>query len=139
MNNITNRAAAIPVPLLIVGATRPTPAPNPCTIMVVNAGLPPAATASCHSAVEEQPIVPTLPLDHGCLEIHDSSSSPSERWAENVVVALREEVTAFVHLNKRVATLDGSQLICQFARSAIAHVPEVDVVGCAHKDGWLFL
>src|SRR2546425_2962060 len=46
------------------GRTRPTPAPNPMGIIAAYAGLPIAATPNCHSAVEEQPIVPTLPLDH---------------------------------------------------------------------------
>jgi len=34
-----------------------------------------------YSAVEEQPVVPTLVFDHGCEEIQLSASSPSVRGA----------------------------------------------------------
>jgi hypothetical protein len=53
------------------------PAPYPCAIMAAKAGLPSAATAGCHSAVEEQPVVPTLPFDHGRDAIQVRASSPS--------------------------------------------------------------
>ena len=52
------------------GATRPTPAPNPCGMIAASPGGESAATPICHSAVEEQPMRPTLPLDHGWLAIH---------------------------------------------------------------------
>ena len=55
----------------------PTPAPKPIGMMAPRAGLPWAATAICHSAVDEQPIRPTFPFDQGCLEIQEISSSPS--------------------------------------------------------------
>src|SRR5215831_13767235 len=47
------------------GATRPTPAPNPCGFIAAKAGWPIAATPICHSAVDEHPTVPTLPLHQG--------------------------------------------------------------------------
>src|SRR5215470_17900558 len=59
------------------GATRPTPAPNPCGIIAANPGFPNAATPNCHSAVEEHPMVPTLPLDQGWEAIHEIASTPS--------------------------------------------------------------
>ncbi len=37
-----------------------------CTFIAAKPGFPSAATAGCHSAVDEHPVVPTLPLDHGC-------------------------------------------------------------------------
>src|ERR1043166_1361823 len=45
--------------------------------MAAYAGLPCAATPNCHSAVDEHPIVPTFPLDHGCDDIHEMASVPS--------------------------------------------------------------
>src|ERR1017187_7234138 len=45
--------------------------------MAANAGFPCAATPSCHSAVEEHPMVPTFPFDHGCDDIHEMASVPS--------------------------------------------------------------
>src|SRR5438132_5990378 len=45
--------------------------------MAAYAGLPCAATPNCHSAVDEHPIVPTFPLDHGCEDIHEMASVPS--------------------------------------------------------------
>jgi hypothetical protein len=36
-----------------------------------------AATPICHSAVDEQPMRPTLPFDHGCVLIQLISSTPS--------------------------------------------------------------
>jgi len=36
-----------------------------------------AASASCHSAEDEQPSVPTLPLDQGWAAIQSSVSQPS--------------------------------------------------------------
>src|SRR5665647_3221828 len=45
--------------------------------MAANAGFPCAATPSCHSAVDEQPMVPTFPFDHGCDDIHEMASVPS--------------------------------------------------------------
>src|SRR5664279_1229523 len=45
--------------------------------MAANAGFPCAATPSCHSAVDEQPMVPTFPFDHGCDDVHVMASVPS--------------------------------------------------------------
>src|SRR5260370_19698953 len=59
------------------GATRPTPAPKPGEAIPAHAGFPCAATPNCHSAVDEQPMVPTLPLDHGCDDIHEIAAEPS--------------------------------------------------------------
>src|ERR1019366_2632652 len=55
-------APAIPVALLVVRRHAPHPR---------------AATPSCHSAVEEHPIVPTFPLDHESDDIHEIASVPS--------------------------------------------------------------
>src|SRR5207248_8211354 len=77
MNNICTAPPRYQLPCSKYGATRPTPAPKPCGIIAASAGLPCAATPSCHSAVDEQPISPTLPFDHGCFAIHEISSSPS--------------------------------------------------------------
>src|SRR2546426_11513358 len=64
MNSIWTAPPRYQFPCSQYGPTRPTPAPNPMGIIAAYAGLPIAATPNCHSAVEEQPIVPTLPLDH---------------------------------------------------------------------------
>src|SRR6185369_6712251 len=77
MNNICTAPPRYQLPCSKYGATRPTPAPNPCGIIAANAGFPWAATPSCHSAVEEHPMVPTLPLDQGCDDIHVMASVPS--------------------------------------------------------------
>ena len=79
--------------------------------MVAKAGFPSAATPICHSAVDEHPMVPTLPFDHGCDAIHEIASQPSVSGGpEDVVVALGEEVAALVHLDVGVAALDGVEL-----------------------------
>lgn len=46
-------------------------------MMVVRALFPSDVAAICHSAVEEQPIKPILPLVHGCAAIHVNWSSAS--------------------------------------------------------------
>ena len=43
--------------------------------MAANAGFPSAATPSCHSAVDEHPMVPTLPFDQGCDDIQERYSA----------------------------------------------------------------
>src|ERR1035438_10571852 len=45
--------------------------------MAASAGFPCAATPSCHSAVDEHPMVPTFPLDHESDDIHEIASVPS--------------------------------------------------------------
>src|SRR5262245_31710938 len=60
---------------------RPTPQPNPCALNEANPGTFRATAAICHSAVDEQPVVPTFPFDHGRLVIHATSSSVSESGA----------------------------------------------------------
>ena len=77
MKSICTAPPRYQLPCSKYGATRPTPAPKPCGIMAANAGLPCAATPICHSAVDEQPIVPTLPFDHGCDDIQVIASVPS--------------------------------------------------------------
>ena len=65
-----HRAAAIPVALLVVRAARGRRRRrSPARSWRRYAGWPRAATAICHSAVDEQPVVPTLPFDQGCVEI----------------------------------------------------------------------
>src|ERR1017187_9536070 len=81
MNSICTAPPRYHLPCSKYGATRPTPAPNPCGIMAASAGFPCAATPSCHSAVDEHPMVPTLLLDHGCDAIHEIASVPSVRGA----------------------------------------------------------
>src|ERR1035441_10350683 len=49
--------------------------------MAANAGFPCAATPSCRSGVEDPPMVPTFPLDHGCDDIHEIASVPSVNGA----------------------------------------------------------
>ena len=84
--------------------------------------------------------MPTLPLDHGCFEIQcELVDAVRERWAKNVVVAFREEATAFVHLNKSVAAFDCFEFVREIARRAVANVPVIEVVRRAHKDRWIFL
>ena len=56
---------------------RPTPQPKPCALNAAKPGTLRATAASCHSAVDEQPVVPTLPFDHGRDVIHLTSSSVS--------------------------------------------------------------
>src|SRR5215471_2768192 len=79
MKSICTAPPRYQLPCSQYGATRPTPAPKPCGMIAASAGLPCAATANCHSAVEEQPIKPTLPVDQGCFAIHEIASSPSLR------------------------------------------------------------
>src|SRR5262249_15278867 len=76
MNSICTAPPRYQLPCSKYGATRPTPAPKPCGIIAANAGFPCAATPICHSAVDEHPIVPTFPFDHGCFDIHVMASSP---------------------------------------------------------------
>jgi len=49
---------------------RPTPQPNPCALNAAKPDALRATAAICHSAVDEQPVVPTFPLDHGWCVIH---------------------------------------------------------------------
>src|SRR6185437_5400702 len=65
--------------------------------------------------------------------------SVRERWTENVVVALREEAAALVHLDEHVTTLHGFELARKIARRAVADVPVVEVVRRAHEDRRVFL
>src|SRR5215475_13859790 len=69
------------LPCSLYGPTLPTPAPKLSGMIVVSALLPSEAAASCHSAVEEQPISPTFPFDHGCDDIQLNWSSASESGA----------------------------------------------------------
>ena len=115
-----HRAAAIPVALLII---RTDAAHARAEALRDHRGVMPdcpcAATPSCHSAVDEQPMVPTLPLDQGCDDIQLIASSPSVSGApENIVVAFGEEMAALVHLHVGVAALDGVEFgaSCRAAR-----------------------
>src|ERR1044071_6781561 len=62
-----------------------------------------------------------------------------EWWAENVVVAFREEAAALVHLDKRVAALHRFELVREIARGAVADVPVIEVVRRAHEDRRILL
>ena len=62
-----------------------------------------------------------------------------KRSAEDIVIAFRKEVAAFVHLDKRVAALHGSQFRGEIARCAQFHVPVIEIVGSAHEDNGYFL
>src|SRR5688500_20108285 len=53
----------------------------------------------------------------------------SQRWSKDVVVSLREEASAFVHLHVGVAAFDGFEFAREIPRHAVADVPEVEVVG----------
>ena len=66
MNSICTAPPRYQLPCSTYGPTRPTPAPKPCTFIAAKPGWPKAATPICHSAVDEQPVVPTLPFDHAC-------------------------------------------------------------------------
>ena len=81
MNSICTAPPRYQLPISQYGPTLPTPAPKPCTFIAANPGLPSEATAGCHSAVDEQPVVPTLPFDHRWDVRYVSSSSPSEMGA----------------------------------------------------------
>ena len=74
MKSICTAPPRYQLPCSQYGFTRPTPAPKPCTFMAANAGLPCAATPIWYSAVDEQPVVPTLPFDHCCPAIHPMAS-----------------------------------------------------------------
>ncbi len=65
MKSICTAPPRYQLPCSKYGPTRPTPAPNPCTLNAAYPGLFFATTAPCHSAVDEQPVVPTLPFDQG--------------------------------------------------------------------------
>ena len=58
---------------------RPMPAPTPIGTAATCAGCLRLASPMIHSAVDEHPIVPTLPLDQGCSAIQVSVSCPSVR------------------------------------------------------------
>src|SRR6185312_14679080 len=62
---------------------RPTPQPKPCALNDAYPGMFCATTPICHSAVDEQPVVPTFPFDQGCVVIHFTSSAPSLNGAPN--------------------------------------------------------
>ena len=74
MNSICTAPPRYQLPCSKYGRTRPTPAPKPCTFIAAYAGWPSAATPICHSAVDEQPVVPTLPFDQGCVAIQSRVS-----------------------------------------------------------------
>ena len=85
-------------------------------------------------------MVPTLPFDHGCDDIQVIASLPSrERRAEDVVDAFGEEMAALVHLHEGVAALHGGEFGGHVARRAVAHVPEIEVVGRADEDDGVLL
>src|SRR3954464_14430248 len=54
--------------------TLPMPAPDDIGTIAAGAGWFMPASASCHSADDEQPSVPTLPFDQGWFAIHVSVS-----------------------------------------------------------------
>src|SRR5271170_5151573 len=62
-----------------------------------------------------------------------------QRRPKDVVLTFREEVPAFVHLNKDIAALDSFELRGHVARRTELHVPVVEVVGSANKDDGVFL
>ena len=71
------RPAAVPVALLVV---RPDAAHAGAEALHVHRGVGRVALAAIaiwYSAVDEQPVVPTLPFDQGCFCSHSSASSPS--------------------------------------------------------------
>ena len=63
-------ATAIPIPLLLERLDATDPAPKPSGMMVERPGGASAATANCHSAVDEQPMSPTFSFDHCWSWIH---------------------------------------------------------------------
>ena len=77
MKSICTAPPRYQLPCSKYGRTRPTPAPKPCTFIAAYAGWPSAATPIWYSAVDEHPVVPTLPFDQGWDEIHASVSYPS--------------------------------------------------------------
>ena len=60
------------------------------------------------------------------------------RRAENVVIAFREKVAAFVLEDIGVTALHGCEDVSHIRGHAVAHVPEVEVVGSADPDGGHF-
>ena len=103
-----HRAAAIPVALLVVRADAADAGAEALHVhRGVTPGCPSAATPICHSAVDEQPVVPTLPFDHGCFVSQSMRVvAVGRRRAEDVVVAFGEEVAALVLDDVGVAALD---------------------------------
>ena len=134
-------AAAIPVALLVVGPTRPTPAPNPCGIIAANPGGACAATPICHSAVDEQPIVPTLPFDQGCVRHPlDRVVAIGERRRRGCRSCLRRRSGRARSSRRRRSRASPPSSCCgHVARRTVAHVPEVEVVRRAHEDDRVLL
>ena len=62
-----HRAAAIPVALLPIRADLADAGAKTLDVHRRKARMAERATAGCHSAVDEHPVVPSLPFDHGCL------------------------------------------------------------------------
>ena len=62
-------------------------------------------------------------------QVFDRFVAVGDRRAENVVVAFREKMTALVLADVGVAFLDGLDDARHVGRHAVAHVPEVEVVG----------
>jgi len=57
------------------------------------------------------------------------------RRPEDVVIAFREEVSALVLHDIRITALDGGDRRGHIRRHAVAHVPEIEVVGRLDEDG----
>ena len=63
----------------------------------------------------------------------------SQRRAEDVVVALGEEVAALIHLDQHVATFHGFEFVGHVAVGAKSNVPVVEVVWRAAEDDRILL
>ena len=100
-----HRAAAKPVALLVVRTLRPRPRRSLAGIMARKRRIPlRRPSPRGHSAVDEQPMVPTLPFDHGCEDIHEIASVPSDSGcAQNVVVPFGKR-NARAHSSRRKRT-----------------------------------
>ena len=135
MNSICMAPPRYQLPCSQYGPTLPTPAPKPCTFMAAKPGWPSDATAGCHSAVDEHPVVPELAVGPRLLgQVVHRLVAVGDRRAENVVVAFGVEMPALVLPNVGVAALDRCQNRAHVGRHAVAHVPEVEVVGRLDED-----
>ena len=135
-----HRAAAIPVALLVVrahaadaraeslrdhGRERRIPVRRDAQLPFGGGGAADGADLAVRPGLRRHPC--------------DGIGAVGQRRAQNVVVAFGEEVAALVHLDIRVAALDGFELGGQVARRAATHVPVIEVVRRADKDDRILL
>src|SRR5450756_2347180 len=131
MNSICTAPPRYQFPCSKYGAMRPTPAPKPCGLIAARPGGDTHLPLRSGRTTDEPdfPIRPRLGRHP-----FDRIFAIRTRRSEDVVVAVREEMTALVHLDVRVSALHCLDFRRHVAWRAEPNVPVVKVVGRTDED-----